>query len=173
MGRGLRALSALAAAGLVIAAPADLTAQRRRHAPAAVQVGMATYYARSLDGDRTASGTRFDNDQLVAAHRRFPFGTIVHVTNLENGRAVTVRIVDRGPYGKNRREGTIIDLSRAAATRLRMLRDGQVRVRLRVLKWGPRDQASASSSGSLAPSSRSRSSSDAGSFPTSLNFATI
>jgi rare lipoprotein A len=60
------------------------------------------------------------------------------VTNLENGRWVRVRIIDRGPYGKNRREGTIVDVSPAAARRLRMSKAGQVRVRLEVLRYPER-----------------------------------
>ena len=100
------------------------------------QVGNATFYAKNFQGDKTASGLKFDNRKAVAAHRRFPFGTVVRVTNLENGKSVNVTIVDRGPYGKNRREGTIIDLSRAAATRLGILHDGQVKVRVDVLEWG-------------------------------------
>jgi rare lipoprotein A len=100
------------------------------------QAGLATYYARSFQGERTASGERFDHAELVAAHRRYPFGTVVRVSNLENDRAVVVRIVDRGPYGANRRRGAIIDLSRAAARQLRMIEDGKVRVRVVVLEWG-------------------------------------
>jgi len=100
------------------------------------QDGYATYVARSFHGRRSASGQRFDEGQLVAAHRTLPFGSIVRVTNVRNGRTVTVRIVDRGPYGKNYRQGTIIDLSRAAAARLRMIRDGQVPARLEVLELG-------------------------------------
>jgi rare lipoprotein A len=101
-----------------------------------VQAGYATYLARSFHGNTSASGETFDERRLVAAHRTLPFGSIVRVTNLENGRSVTVRIIDRGPYGQNYREGTIIDVSRAAARRLRMIRDGQVRVRVEVLKPG-------------------------------------
>jgi len=59
---------------------------------------------------------------------------VVRVTSLENGRRVTVRIVDRGPYGRNRRERAIIDLSRAAARRLGMIKDGQVRARVEVVR---------------------------------------
>jgi rare lipoprotein A len=92
--------------------------------------------ARSFHGRTAANGKRFDERQLVAAHRTLPFGSMVRVTNVRNGRSVTVRIVDRGPYGQNYREGTIIDLSRAAANRLRMVRDGQVPARLEVLELG-------------------------------------
>jgi rare lipoprotein A len=96
--------------------------------------GEATYYGRAFQGRPTASGEPFDRHELVAAHRSLPFGTIVRVVNLENGRSVQVRIVDRGPYGKNYREGAIIDVSTAAARKLRMIRDGQVRVRVDVLR---------------------------------------
>jgi rare lipoprotein A len=107
-------------------------------APAIVsrQDGYATYLADFFHGRTSASGVPFNQRRLVAAHRTLPFGSVVRVTNVENGRSVTVRIIDRGPYGKNYREGTIIDLSRAAARRLRMLRDGQVAVRVEVLTLG-------------------------------------
>jgi rare lipoprotein A len=100
------------------------------------QLGDATYYANSFHGELTASGRKLDNRKAVAAHRSFPFGTVARVTNLENGKTVTVVIVDRGPYGKNSREGAIIDVSRAAAVKLRMIQDGQVRVKVEVLAWG-------------------------------------
>jgi rare lipoprotein A len=103
---------------------------------ARVQTGYATFLAKSFHGDESASGEIFDRRKLVAAHRSLPFGTRVRVTNLENGRSVDVRIIDRGPYGQNFREGTIIDLSRAAATRIDMVEDGQVRVTVRVLRLG-------------------------------------
>jgi rare lipoprotein A len=102
----------------------------------ATEIGEATYYARYFQGEETASGLKLDNRTAIAAHRSYPFGTVARVTNLENGRAVRVVIVDRGPYGKNRREGAIIDLSRSAASQLGMLRDGQVKVRIDVLLWG-------------------------------------
>lgn len=98
--------------------------------------GDATYLADFFHGRESASGEIFDQRKMIAAHRSLPFGSRVRVTNLKNGRSVSVRIVDRGPYGKNYREGTIIDLSKAAATKLRMLRDGQVHVRVVVLSVG-------------------------------------
>ena len=76
---------------------------------------------------------------MTAAHRTLPLGTIVRVTNLENGRSVVVRINDRGPYGRNFRKGTIIDLSRGAARRLRSIEDGLVRVRVDVLRRARKD----------------------------------
>jgi rare lipoprotein A len=98
--------------------------------------GDATYLADFFHGRESASGEIFDQRKMVAAHRSLPFGSRVLVTNLKNGRSVRVRIVDRGPYGQNFREGTIIDLSKAAAKELRMLRDGQVHVRVLVLSIG-------------------------------------
>lgn len=97
-----------------------------------VQVGLASFYGPGFHGEKTASGRRFDQREMVAAHRTLPLGTVVRVTNLENARSVTVRIIDRGPYGRNRRKGTIIDLSKGAARRLGSVEDGLVRVRVRV-----------------------------------------
>jgi rare lipoprotein A len=119
-----------------VSAPAH--AAGRPSSPAVVQEqeGYATFVARSFHGRKSASGEIFDERRLVAAHRALPFGSVVRVTNVRNGRSVTVRIVDRGPYGRNYREGAIIDLSRAAAQRLRMIRDGQIPARLEILTLG-------------------------------------
>jgi rare lipoprotein A len=95
-------------------------------------VGVASYYAAKFQGCPTASGERFDNGKLTAAHRTLPFGTKVRVTNLENGRSVTVRVNDRGPFVK----GRVIDLSYAAAQRLEMVRTGVARVRLEPVGGG-------------------------------------
>jgi rare lipoprotein A len=100
------------------------------------QSGYATYYSSSLHGKRTASGSIFDNQKLLAAHRSYPFGTVVRVTNIENGKSVEVVIVDRGPFGLNRKEGAIIDVSQKAAQALDMKRQGQVKARVDVLAWG-------------------------------------
>jgi len=108
-------------------------------AVAPVLEGDATYLSHFFHGRTSASGVPFDERKLVAAHRTLPFGSIVRVTNVKNGRSVTVRIIDRGPYGKNYREGTIIDLSRAAAQRLRMIRDGQIPARVEILRLGEAD----------------------------------
>ncbi|MEE9101430.1 MULTISPECIES: septal ring lytic transglycosylase RlpA family protein [Pseudomonas] len=91
--------------------------------------GTASYYGKAHHGKRTASGERFNLNALTAAHRTLPFGTQVKVTNLDNGRSVVVRINDRGPF----RRGRIIDLSRAAAEQLNMLRSGTAPVRLESL----------------------------------------
>ena len=98
------------------------------------QIGLASYYGPGFHGERTASGEIFDQNELVAAHPNLEFGTVVRVTNLENDRSVVVRVIDRGPYGRNRRKGVFIDLSTAAARRLRFIRDGIVRVRVEIVK---------------------------------------
>jgi rare lipoprotein A len=100
------------------------------------QFGDATFYASRFDGRVTASGRVFDGNKAMAAHRSYPFGTVVRVTCIRNKRTVTVVIVDRGPYGKNRREGAVIDLSRFAAKKLDIISRGQARVKLEVLHWG-------------------------------------
>ena len=96
------------------------------------QHGYASWYS-ERDGIHTASGERFDDSELTAAHRRLPFGTIVRVTNEQNGKCVDVRINDRGPWTGG---GRIIDLSSAAADDLDMKRAGIVPVDLEILKVG-------------------------------------
>lgn len=102
--------------------------------------GEATFYASMFEGDTTASGRRFSNRRPIAAHRTYPFGTVVRVTNLRNGRKANVVILDRGPFGKNHREGVIIDLSRSTAEHLGFIDAGQVEVTLDVLAWGNADR---------------------------------
>jgi rare lipoprotein A len=99
--------------------------------------GGATFYANKFEGRRTASGIPFRQNQMVAAHRSFPFGTILRVTNLDNQRAVNVRVVDRGPFGTpTNRQRTMIDLSRRAAGELGFIDAGRAQVRVEVLEWG-------------------------------------
>jgi rare lipoprotein A len=100
------------------------------------QFGLASYYGPGFHGEETASGETFNQNEMVAAHRKLPLGTVARVTNLENGRAVVVRIIDRGPYGRNYRKGTIIDVSKGAARRLDFIEDGLVRVRVDVIEMG-------------------------------------
>jgi len=91
---------------------------------------MATYYSNRLAGRKTASGEVYDPKALTAAHKKLPFGTLVRVTRKDDGRSVTVRINDRGPFaGKDR----IIDVSYRAAEELDMVRAGVVPVRVEVL----------------------------------------
>ncbi len=91
--------------------------------------GYASWYAGKFQGRMTASGEVFDTNEMTAAHRSLPFGTVVEVTHLDSSRTVEVRINDRGPFV----EGRVIDLSRAAADELGMTGEGIARVRLRVL----------------------------------------
>lgn len=98
--------------------------------PAFTEQGKASFYGPGFHGEIAASGERFDQNRLVAAHPSLPFGTRVRVTNLDNDKAVTVRIVDRGPF----KEGRVIDLSQAAARRLDLLEDGITVVRLETVE---------------------------------------
>ena len=92
------------------------------------QKGKASYYSRRIDGHRTSSGERLNNDSLVCAHRTQPFGTKLLVRNPANGKEVVVRVIDRGPYSR----GRIIDLSYEAARRLGMLSAGVAMVEVSV-----------------------------------------
>ena len=98
--------------------------------------GLVSFYGRAFDGNTTASGEVFDSREMLAAHPDYPMGTVVRVTNLENGDTVQVRIADRGPTRVNQQEGVIIDISRGAAEKIRMVTDGRVRGRVDVLQWG-------------------------------------
>ena len=111
----------------------DLEARNAATKRPHTQLGLASYYGPGFHGERTASGRIFNQNEMVAAHPTLEFGTVVRVTNLENGRRVLLRVIDRGPYGKNRRKGTIIDVSQGAARRLRFIRDGLVPVRVEVV----------------------------------------
>jgi rare lipoprotein A len=91
--------------------------------------GIASWYGPGFHGNRSASGERFNQNELTAAHRHLPFGTQVRVTNLHNGRTVVVRINDRGPFIR----GRIIDLSAAAAQMLGMMGSGVAPVTVEVL----------------------------------------
>jgi len=84
------------------------------------QRGKASYYAKNLNGRRTASGERLHPDSLTCAHRTYPFGTMVRVLNPANGRSVVVRVTDRGPFVG----GRIIDLSWRAAKELGIIAQG-------------------------------------------------
>lgn len=97
------------------------------------QFGIASWYGAPYDGRPSANGEIYDMHKLTAAHRTLPFDTRVRVTNLLNDRDVDVRITDRGPFV----DGRIIDLSRAAAERIDLIRPGIVRVKLQVLDVPP------------------------------------
>jgi rare lipoprotein A len=94
-----------------------------------IQFGSASWYANDFHGNKTSSGEKYNKDDFTAAHRMLPFGTIVKVTNVKNGRSAYVRINDRGPHKASRK----VDLSYAAAKKIGMINDGVARVRLEVI----------------------------------------
>jgi rare lipoprotein A len=122
----------LSSCGRTAGTPSPRTPDADRQA----QFGLASYYGKGFDGKTTASGVRFDMRAMVAAHPTLPFGTLVRVTNLQNGRSARVRIVDRGPAAGPRAEGVVIDVSVRAAEALGFIREGRTRVRLDVLRRG-------------------------------------
>ena len=93
------------------------------------QYGYASWYGKSLHGKKTASGERFDQHSFTGAHRSLPFGTLVRVKNLKNGKEVVITVNDRGPFIR----GRIIDISRAAASSIGILRLGVTRVRVEII----------------------------------------
>ncbi|KPP96154.1 MAG: lytic transglycosylase RlpA [Bacteroidetes bacterium HLUCCA01] len=95
-----------------------------------IDSGMASWYGPGFHGKTTANGETYDQNAMTAAHRTLPFNTVVRVINVENGKAVTVRINDRGPYVDNR----VIDLSYAAAREIDMVDAGLARVRLQLVR---------------------------------------
>ncbi|MEZ5666789.1 MAG: septal ring lytic transglycosylase RlpA family protein [Alphaproteobacteria bacterium] len=104
-----------------------------------VEQGVASWYGRGAHGRRTASGEIFDRYGMTAAHNGFPFDSIVRVTNLGNGRQVTLRITDRGVLS----EGRIIDVSERAAEMLGFKPAGLAQVRVELLSVPPGQSASA------------------------------
>lgn len=118
-------------------APEEAALQRRfaRARALAVLHGKASYYGDSLAGHATASGEPYEPRAFTAASRHLPFGTVLRVIREPRGPVVYVRVNDRGPFGDHDR---ILDLSRAAAERLDMIRAGVVRVRAEVVAYGAR-----------------------------------
>lgn len=119
----IEAMKALALALVVAAVPPAFT----------LEEGLASWYGGKFQGRLTSSGEVFDTNLLTAAHKTLPFGTVVKVTNLDNGRSTVVKINDRGPFV----EGRIIDLSRAAAEQIDMIGTGTARVSVEVLSFAP------------------------------------
>jgi len=92
----------------------------------------ASYYAEDFHGKRTSNGERFNMNDYTCAHKSLPFGTILRVTNLANGKTCDVRVNDRGPFVATRE----IDLSKAAAVKLDMIGSGTAKVQLKIIKRG-------------------------------------
>lgn len=101
---------------------------------ARIGAGIASWYGPNFHGRQTANGERYNMDGLTAAHKTLPFNTFVRVVNQDNGRAVDVRINDRGPYVGDR----IIDLSRKAAYEIDMIQTGTANVHIYLLDEGDR-----------------------------------
>ena len=95
-----------------------------------VETGEASYYNDKFDGRLTALGDKYDKTKLTAAHRSHHKGTLLKVTNLSNSKSVIVRVNDRGPF----KPGRIVDLSRAAAEQIDLVRTGVAQVRVEVVK---------------------------------------
>ena len=96
------------------------------------QIGIASYYGKKFHKKRTANGEIFNMYKVSAAHKSYPLGTKVRVTNLKNGKSIKLVINDRGPFVK----GRIIDLSYKAARKLDFVNQGTVKVRIDVIRLG-------------------------------------
>jgi rare lipoprotein A len=93
------------------------------------EIGKAGYYADALQGRKTASGELYDKFEFTCAHKTLPFGTKIKVTRLDNNRSVVVRVNDRGPFI----EGYIVDLSRAAAEEINLIKIGVTQVKVELV----------------------------------------
>jgi rare lipoprotein A len=100
-----------------------------QYEPGYDETGMASWYGPQFHGRMTASGEKYDQYEMTAAHRTLPMPAVIRVTRLDSGKSVEVRVNDRGPFA----HGRILDLSQAAARELDMVRDGTARVRVQYL----------------------------------------
>ena len=108
--------------------------QTKRENSKNIFYGVSSFYGLDdgFDGNLTANGEVYDKDGFTAAHKTLPLNSIVKVTNMENGKTVTLRINDRGPYIK----GRILDCSHGAAIKLDFVEQGTTEVKIEVIKWG-------------------------------------
>lgn len=127
-----RASTALLSLLLILPLAGCASERYARPSPGINQRGIASWYGPKFHGRLTANGEVYDMHQLTAAHRELPFGTVIEVENLDNGRKVEVRINDRGPFVR----GRILDLSYEAARRLGMAQVGLARIDLRIVSVG-------------------------------------
>ncbi len=119
-------LAAIEPAPFPVSIPVPLPKPVPEQEPNYRETGLADWYGRELHGKQTANGEVFDMYGLSAAHRTLPLGTVVHVTNLDNFKSITVRITDRGPFLKSR----FLDLSYGAAKELDFVSQGTARVKI-------------------------------------------
>jgi rare lipoprotein A len=110
------------------AAPAPAAAPEKAVSADASE-GKVAYYGKKFNGRKTASGERFNSGSMTMAHKTLPFGTMVKVTNVKNGKSVVVRVNDRGPSTPDR----IGDLTSGAASKIRMIRTGVIDAKLEVV----------------------------------------
>lgn len=122
MAKRIRYVVVAAATAALLAAPA--TAHDR------VWKGEAIYYSDEFAGETMACGGKYRPRKMVAAHRKLPCGTTIRVKNRANGKVVRLTVKDRGPFGD---KGTIVDVSRRAARKLRFFDDGRTKIRLSVV----------------------------------------
>ena len=94
-----------------------------------ISTGVVSWYGGKFHGRKTASGEKYDKDELTAAHKSLPFGTKVKVTNIRNGKSVVVEINDRGPYAKSR----VLDLSQAAFSEIGHTNTGVMQVEYEIM----------------------------------------
>jgi rare lipoprotein A len=111
------------------------------------EVGEASWYGKELHGQQTASGDKFDQNALTAAHPSLPMGTKAEVTNLENGKKVDVTINDRGPFSK----GRAIDISKGAAKKLNMKKNGTATVKIVTKKVNKKPHKHKQANGTAVP----------------------
>jgi rare lipoprotein A len=130
MNRSSNALLFIAVLGLAACNPTPPKTPPQKERPFFTETGTGSFYSNRLVGRKTASGGRFTQRHFTAAHRSLPLGTIVKVTNMDNGRSIKVAIEDRGPYAK----GRVIDLSSAAAKALGIHKDGVATMKLEAFK---------------------------------------
>ena len=132
--RGRRGRERASASASASPSPSASATPDRSDAPALETIeGRVSFYADSLAGHRTASGESYDPAALTCASRDLPFGSLLRVVRIDTGASVIVRVNDRGPWGRRTR---ILDLSRAAAEALAMIRAGVVTVRAEVIRRG-------------------------------------
>jgi peptidoglycan lytic transglycosylase len=128
-------LSRMTAIGVLMLLAAVLTvnAARKQAASASgsqIQKGVAAFYGRRLEGNKTACGGTYAASELTAAHRTLPCGTKLRITNTKNGKSVEATVNDRGPTSKKR----IVDVSRAVAEQLDFVKQGTTTVEVEVVK---------------------------------------
>lgn len=130
--RSRAAVALVAFCALLTGCSANRRPETRPSGVRPLEKGIASWYGTQFHGRRTASGERFNMNELTAAHPSLPFGTLLEVRNVRNGRSVVVRVNDRGPFSKSR----ILDLSFAAASEIGLVRAGKAPVELYLVEKG-------------------------------------